>query len=352
MPNFTSNSKVNNLTVSGTLLIAAGIYYLDLITPLGTADGALYFLPLLFSYWARRRSYPYVFAAVCTVLTTAGLFYSEPGGIPMHVSFLNRLLSVGVLWTTARLLVLHRQNEDAVHDMTTRLRRLAARSEQTREDERKRIAREIHDELGQALTGLKLELVWLQNQMLKEPSTPADLEFIEKTRTMAGQVDGLVKMVRELCTDLRPAILDDLGLVAAIEWQTREFQRRTGIRATLALHAKELKLTPERSTAIFRTYQETLTNIVRHANASNVDVAFTANHREVTLEVKDNGKGIEEDQINRATSLGLLGMRERTMLLNGTLHIKGEPGRGTTVTVSVPIADTVRRQEQDSNHSP
>jgi signal transduction histidine kinase len=199
------------------------------------------------------------------------------------------------------------------------------------------IAREIHDELGQALTGLKMDLSALQKSLRK--TGELDLgRLTEKTTTMSELVDSTIQTVRKIATDLRPGILDDLGLVAAIEWQAQDFQKRTGIKCSFAPGMDEVEMNADRSTALFRIFQETLTNVARHSAATEVEVMLNRYDDNIALEISDNGKGIAPAEISGRRSLGLLGMRERAQLLGGELMISGSPKEGTSVTVRIPLA--------------
>ena len=211
------------------------------------------------------------------------------------------------------------------------LRNLAAHLQSLREAERTNIAREIHDELGQALTALKMDISWLKGKL------PKDQALLEKTKSMSNLMDMTIKTVKRISTELRPGLLDDLGLVAAIEWQAEEFENRTGIRCKLRVVPEDPIVDPDRSTAIFRILQETLTNVSRHAQATRVTVSLKEKDAAVELKVRDNGKGITEEQISDPQSFGLMGIRERVHSCSGVVKIRGVPGKGTTVTVSIPI---------------
>ena len=215
-------------------------------------------------------------------------------------------------------------------------RALTARLQSVREEERARMAREIHDELGQALTAIKIDLA----SLVSEP--PAEQTQALRKQSIMKLIDGTIQTVRRISTELRPGILDDLGLVAAVEWAAEEFQARTGTRCLVRLPRADLALDPERATALFRIFQETLTNVARHANATEVHVGLAYDKRDVSLEVRDNGTGISEEQLTAANSLGLLGMLERALLLGGELTINGIPGKGTTVRVRIPQTDHTR----------
>ncbi|MBI2884228.1 MAG: PAS domain S-box protein, partial [Candidatus Methylomirabilis oxyfera] len=212
------------------------------------------------------------------------------------------------------------------------LRTLATRLESVREDERVRIAKEIHEELGQLLLGLKMELSWLHARLPQEPPALRD-----KSQAMRQSVDETIRWVRRIAGELRPRVLDDLGLVAAIEWQAQEFQARTGIQTHLTVQQPEPAPDWERSTAVFRILQEALSNVARHAHGSRVHINLSADAERLTLEVIDNGKGITQYALTDRRSLGLQYMRERAFGLSGAVTIVGRPGQGTTVTVLMPF---------------
>lgn len=219
-----------------------------------------------------------------------------------------------------------------LEDSQEELRRLSTHLQAAREEERTRLARAIHDELGQALTGLKMDLSWLQHTLDRmEPAVH------EKLRGMNQLIDTTVQSVRRISTELRPGILDDLGLAAAIEWQLGEFQKRTGLECVLHSSLDSSSLQGDIQTAVFRIFQETLTNVARHANATRVVVTLENRPGELTLQVQDNGRGITPEDIARSRSFGLLGMRERVHLLRGEIEFTGAPGLGTTVSIRIPL---------------
>ena len=221
--------------------------------------------------------------------------------------------------------------EQRLRDSREQLRALTAHLERIREEERTRIAREIHDELGQALTGLKMDLSWFASRL---PNHPA---LLEKSTAMLKLIDSTVQAVRRLSTELRPAILDSLGLIPAIEWLAQEFQKRTGLECDFVTPDEELNVDQERTTALFRICQEALTNVARYAQATRVHIELDSDEQEITLRIADNGRGITEAEQRATNSFGLLGMRERARLLGGTFSIKGAPNAGTTLTVRVPM---------------
>jgi PAS domain S-box-containing protein len=241
----------------------------------------------------------------------------------------------------ARDITEQKRAEEALRASREQLRALASHLESVREEERKLIAREIHDELGQSLTGFKMDLAWIRNRLQSPDADLARPALLEKIGAMGGLIDDTAGLIRKICTELRPGVLDDLGLSAAIEWQAREFQGRTGIACAVALDAGNLDVDAERSTALFRIFQEVLTNVARHARATRVEVRMDKIEEQIILEVRDNGRGIEESELAGVKSLGLLGMRERASLLGGQVAIRGRRGEGTRVTVSIPPGRSV-----------
>jgi signal transduction histidine kinase len=224
---------------------------------------------------------------------------------------------------------LHRKSE-RLRESEDKLRRLAAHLISIREEERAHIAREIHDELGQVLTGLKMEVTWLAKRLREKA-------LVDKTDSMCKLIDSSVQTVRKIATGLRPEMLDDMGLVAAVGWQAKEFQKRTGIRCRAKLPPEGTKFDIDVSTTMFRIFQEILTNVARHSRATRVDIDLALQDDRLTLEVVDNGIGIGDSELHGRKSLGLLGMQERALLFGGEVHVSGSPGHGTTVAVSIPI---------------
>lgn len=221
-----------------------------------------------------------------------------------------------------------RASRDQLRELTTYLQYI-------REEERTRISREVHDELGQAMTGLKLDLSWLATRLPKNGRT-----LQQKIKTMTAHIDETIQTVRRIATELRPGILDGLGLVAAIEWQANEFQARTGIPCTVTSTIAETLWAEAFTTPIFRIFQETLTNIIRHAAATAVKVRIAEEAGQLILTVADNGKGVSMEELANTRSIGILGMRERAMLIGGDVTLQSAAGQGTTVTVRAPIPVT------------
>jgi two-component system sensor histidine kinase UhpB len=230
-----------------------------------------------------------------------------------------------------------KRSEEQLRRTGEQLRALSARLQSIREEERTRIAREIHDELGQVLTALKIDVSVLERKVSGGLNGFSVSMLKGELSSIGKLIDTTIHSVRRIATELRPDVLDSLGLSEAILWQAQEFQTRNAIQCRVNLPPQPLQLDQERATAIFRIFQEALTNVVRHANATQVDVAVEEESGMIVLRVKDNGKGIAEGEIFGTKSLGLLGMRERSHLLGGEVSISGHGGEGTVVTVQVPL---------------
>jgi PAS domain S-box-containing protein len=222
--------------------------------------------------------------------------------------------------------------EEALKRSRAEIRDLALAASTVREQEKSRIARELHDELGQALTALKFDVGWLRSQL-----GPASGEVTAKLGAMQAVIDGTVAATRRISADLRPLMLDDLGLAAAAEWLVQNFTARTGIACSLAMDG-DVELQDPYATAVFRVLQESLTNVSRHAQAESVDVHIERRDGEVRLTVRDDGRGFAQDAPRRPNAFGLLGLRERATLLGGEAAIRSTPGRGTTVEMRLPLA--------------
>ncbi|HKW91786.1 MAG TPA: ATP-binding protein [Methylomirabilota bacterium] len=215
------------------------------------------------------------------------------------------------------------------------LRALAARLQTTREEERTRIAREIHDELGQALTALKLDVAWLESRRPRNNSGAFRLSDVSLT----ARIDETMQIVRRIASELRPSVLDPLGLEAALDVLVQEAAKRTGIAITL--QAEEFPRLPDQvASHAFRIIQEALTNVTRHSKATRVEVTVRRLKKAILLSVEDNGIGFTPQTLSGLKSLGLVGMRERALACGGTLMIRGEPGEGTAIVVTIPVAES------------
>ncbi len=225
-----------------------------------------------------------------------------------------------------------RHSEEELERSREQLRNLSAYLQSVREKESTRIAREIHDELGQSLTALQMDVAWLGGQI---PSEYTSLR--EKTQRMAHLVDATIDSVHRIMSELRPILLDDLGLTAAIEWQAKDFQAKTGIFCALAL--QDVNMDGSGAISVFRIFQESLTNTARHANATAVRIQLFRKNGSIIMQVRDNGRGIKGSDARSGRSLGIAGMKERALLLKGQIDITGAPGEGTTVTLTIPDSE-------------
>ncbi len=218
------------------------------------------------------------------------------------------------------------------------LQNLSAHLQSVKEEESKRIAREIHDKLSQALTVLKMDLSWVARKAPKEKK-PHKM-VAHKIKSMMRLIDNTILAVQRISSELRPGLLDDLGLVPAVEWQAQEFEEHTKIPCKLNINCEDESFGPEISTALFRIFQEVLTNVIRHAHATRVNVSLSKHASKspsLELIVKDNGRGIAEDKVKSPMSYGIVGIRERLRRFDGTLEITGVAGKGTTLKVTLPL---------------
>ena len=234
--------------------------------------------------------------------------------------------------TIARDITESKRLENELKNSREELRSLSAHLQSVREEERRCIASEIHDELGQVLTTLKLDLSWLKTRLAKESN-----QLSTSVQSMSDLVDKTIESVQRISSELRPGVLDHLGLSDAIEWLAGEVCGRKGLQYDIIIEPEDIELDQNRSIAIFRIFQEALTNIVRHAQATMVEVHLKKGRSVLTLEVKDNGIGIPAEKLSDHNSYGLIGIRERARYLGGDARILGIPGSGTTVDVNIPL---------------
>lgn len=235
----------------------------------------------------------------------------------------------GISWLVQRL----RLADEQVRAKNLELRALTDYQQRLREEEQKRIAREVHDELGQSLTGLKMNLHLLKGQA---SGTSFDSSLLGKgIEDLMHMTDSTIATVRRIASELRPSLLDDFGLVSAVEWQAQEFERRTSIPCKFTANCDSIDLGGERNTALYRVVQEALTNIARHARADKVEVELLCHESEVCVSIRDNGVGIDASS-RKSPSLGFIGMQERSRMIGGDLKISTSTPSGTTITLTVP----------------
>jgi len=307
---------------------------------------------------SRRDTWPKAGPALLMGLGIVGMHYSAMTGTRFTPIAESTAWSSGALVATpqlatvvalgtcamlgmAQLGVIISRREEQVQQGEARFRLLADRVESAREEERTRIAREIHDELGQALTVLQLDLNWLESQVGGQ--TPA---LRDKIQTMTAILRDTLDALQRIAAELRPPALDRLGLRAAIAALAREFESRTGVQCRVEVAAEDGMVDGNRATAVYRILQEALTNVARHAQASRVDIVLRIASDELELIVRDNGRGVSQEQLAGPRSLGILGMWERANSWGGELSVAGAPGAGTIVRLTMPLV--ARRQPQST----
>lgn len=224
-----------------------------------------------------------------------------------------------------------KKTDEELAESRSRLRSLSARLQSAQEEERLHIARELHDEMGQLLTALKLDLAWLESRLENDA-------LLERTEAMGELVDTTIETARRIASRLRPRILDDLGLAAAVDWLVQDVCERAGLEYALHVELGGRRVEGDRALAVFRICQEALTNVVRHADASRVEITLTCDDTDVLLTIADDGKGIAPGQVSAEQSLGLPGLRERALMLGGGVEVQGAPGAGTLISARIPHA--------------
>ncbi len=239
-----------------------------------------------------------------------------------------------------------KQAEESLRAQSEQLRALTIRLQQVREEERTMVARDLHDQIGQILTAVKMDVDWTAKHL----SPQDEAQLASRLAATLDRLRDATQSLRSICTRLRPGVLDDLGLAAAIEWQVKEFASITGVQCDVSVPQEDFPLRADRSTAIFRILQEALTNVTRHAQATLVRASLAQQNGNVVLVVQDDGKGISKSEVESSrTSLGLLGMKERAEACGGELQIWGDPGKGTTLALQIPLAESEYQRDDDAD---
>jgi len=278
---------------------------------------------------------------ICTLALKGQRYHTEDGlfarkdGTSFPVSYVTTSIigdgEVFAMVTAFRDISVLKQAELDLRESRRQLQELLLFQQTIREEERKRIARELHDELGQTLTALKIDLTWLGEKL-----PDAEAPISDKLTAMESLVNRTVDSVRRISEDLRPGMLDVLGLAAAIEHHVAKFSERTGVACDMAMNRDDFDLSDQVATAVFRILQESLTNVARHAAATQVTIRLQDLGSELLLVVQDDGRGLPDPAAGKKKSYGLLGMRERVRMLGGQLEISSEPGKGTRIEASIP----------------
>lgn len=244
---------------------------------------------------------------------------------------------VGGLILLTEVMTEKKNAEELLKHSLEDIRRLASHLEKIREEERIAIAREIHDELGQQLTVLKMDISWINKNL-----SLTDEQQILRMKDLLQTIDNTIRSVRRISSELRPSVLDDLGLIAAFEWLIKDFEKRSGIKATLVSEIEEVDLDINAKTALFRVFQESITNVARHAHATQVTAFLKKENEDLLITIKDNGKGFDISSIENKETLGILGIKERIAIIKGTYAIDSIPGEGTTIEIKVPVSSEAR----------
>ena len=227
--------------------------------------------------------------------------------------------------------------ENKIEESNLKLRALASHLQTIKEEERTNIAREIHDQLGQDLTVLKMDISIMLKELSNEEKSAGLRNISSEFVTMMDTIDRLIKTVRKIATELRPDVLDKLGITEAIRWYAEEFEKRTTIQCLLDAEEADLSSEKEKEISLYRTFQETLTNIARHSGADKISIILKNQKSGLLLMIEDNGRGITQEELEKTSSLGILGMNERVLLMGGSFEIEGKQGKGTKVTIKVPL---------------
>ena len=233
-----------------------------------------------------------------------------------------------------------KKSEVKLEQANEQLHALTSRIVTVREEERTALSREIHDELGSALTGVKMGLMHIKRSLPGDERSEGYANMHEILASMTNIIDGTIRMVRKIITDLRPEILDEVGLAEALQWYGGEFGKRTSISVRFTIFPKKFDVDKKQTTELFRIFQEILANVAKHAGASKVVVFLKKENDLLTLRVKDDGIGIKDTDMANKNSFGIMGIRERAKLMGGQMNIKGAPGKGTTITIEVPAIET------------
>jgi PAS domain S-box-containing protein len=275
--------------------------------------------------------------------------YGKQGKIGWYRVNLGPLVEDGQvtgLISIASLVDTEKQAATELRRSRKRMQGLSQRLLTVQEEERRRMAREIHDELGQSLTALRMDLVWMRAHL-----NGGGKRLAARVGKALEVVGATIETVRKLAGDLRPGMLDDLGLVPTLDWQVNEFRERSGLSCELDCFPEEIELDPSLSLTVFRVFQEALTNVARHAGATQVSASLRAGNGTLQLSVRDNGRGITRQETRSLKSLGLIGIRERVRWCGGRVSIQGVAGKGTTVKVDIPIEKVDEKQSHESNHN-
>jgi len=362
------NNNNNNLKLAyifSAILVVLIMGVLDFLTGYEISFSIFYLIPISFLVWYSKKIYGILLAFLSMVVWLTVDFLGIHTYSSDIIYLWNALVRLGFFMIVVYLIsIIKKANQELegkvearTKDLTEeiserkkaqeelkktaeKLRELTMRLQSIREEENSAIAREIHDELGQALTAIKIDIAWLGKKYSN------DSTIVEGLMNISSTVDDTIKSVRKISTRLRPRLLDELGLIPAIQWQVKDFQKRTGIECRMNLPEEELILDKSVSSPLFRIFQEAMTNVARHSKATKVDLDMIVDkNNTLNIIVKDNGIGLPEDYLNKDHSLGIVGMMERANSIKGSLEIKRNLTKGTEISVKVPLNNILNKND-------
>lgn len=361
--NKNNHPKFAYIFLAVILVLVMGV--LDFLTGYEVSFSIFYLIPIAFLVWYSHRIYGILLAFLSMAVWLTVDYLSIRSYSSDIIYLWNALVRLGFFMIVVYLIsVIKKANQELegkvesrtkdlteeiherkkaqeeLHTTTEKLRELTIRLQSIREEENSAVAREIHDELGQALTAIKIDVAWLGKKYSNNST------LVEGLMNISNTIDDTIKSVRKISTRLRPRLLDELGLIPAIQWQVKDFQKRTGIECSMNLPEEEMPLDKSVSSPLFRIFQEAMTNIARHSKATKVDLDMTVDtNNNLNISVKDNGIGLPGDYLNKDHSLGIIGMMERANSIKGSLEIKQNIPKGTEVSVKVPLNNNLNKND-------
>lgn len=364
MGNNNKNIRLKFAYIFIAILLVFIMGVLDFLTGYEISFSIFYLIPISFLVWYSNKIYGILLAFLSMAVWLTVDYLSIRSYSSDIIYLWNALVRLGFFMTVVYLISIikkvnqkleekvesrtkdlteevyeRKKAQDELSVSTKKLKELTVRLQTIREEENTAIAREIHDELGQALTAIKIDVAWLGKRYSN------DSILVEGLMNVSNTIDDTIKSVRKISTRLRPRLLDELGLIPAIEWQVKDFQKRTGIECKMNLPEEELQLDKSISSPIFRIFQEAMTNIARHSKATEVDLDMNIDkNNNLNIIVKDDGIGLPENYLNKEHSLGIVGMLERANSINGSLEIKQNIPKGTEVSVKVPLINNLNKK--------
>lgn len=365
MENNTKNNRLKFTYIFLAILLVLIMGVLDFLTGFEISFSIFYLIPISFLVWYSKKIYGILLAFLSMAVWLTVDYLSIHSYTSDIIYLWNALVRLGFFMTVVYLIIIikkanqkleekvesrtkdlteevneRKKAQEELNITTEKLRELTMRLQSIREEENSAVAREIHDELGQALTAIKIDISWLGKKYSN------DSTMVEGLMNISNTIDNTIKSVRKISTRLRPRLLDELGLIPAIQWQVKDFQKRTGIECKMNLPKEEFPLDKSVSSHLFRIFQEAMTNVTRHSKATKVDLDMIIDkNNNLSMSVKDNGIGLPENYLNKNHSLGIIGMQERAKAINGYLEIKRNLQKGTEISVKVLLNNNLNKND-------